>query len=257
MDRKELTIKFTEGNIPDWLCPTCEKGILLSMPETVQSIQSIDSQKIFENIGEPEVLDISISIILKCNNQKCEEKVICIAKGNPSEINDWNENSDHSPYEYDTFYEAIFFYPFLKIFKLPILVPEKIKMPLHASFELFFCNPSSSLNNLRMALEELLNQLEIKKYRNTKKGRLHLSLHERISLLENKFLDIKDFCLAIKWHGNAGSHSNSIVSRNDVLDAYEIFKVILDKVFDDKPKKINDMVKKINKQKGILNSKNK
>lgn len=56
--------------------------------------------------------------------------------------------------------------------------------------------------------------------------------------------------LAIKWLGNAGSHSRSKISFDDVLDAYEFLEHILQEVYVQKTKKLKARAKEVNKKKG-------
>lgn len=56
--------------------------------------------------------------------------------------------------------------------------------------------------------------------------------------------------MAVKWLGNAGSHSGNTVSADDVLDAYELMEKLLTEVFDEESKKIMALAKDINKKKG-------
>ena len=63
-----------------------------------------------------------------------------------------------------------------------------------------------------------------------------LSLHSRIKLLPKKYHDIQDIFMAVKWLGNAGSHSGT-VSADDVLDAYELMQKLLAEVFNDEGEK--------------------
>lgn len=93
--------------------------------------------------------------------------------------------------------------------------------------------------------------MEVKKYVAKNKRKIRISLHDRINCLDSKFNEIKELCLAIKWHGNAGNHSNDSITKDDVLDAYEIFEVILEKIFDEREGRIRNLAKRINKQKGI------
>lgn len=92
--------------------------------------------------------------------------------------------------------------------------------------------------------------MKIKKYRYQNGKRKNLNLHERINSLPNKYHDIQDLFMAVKWLGNAGSHSGNTVSPDDVLDAYELMEKLLTEVFDEQSKKLKALAKNINKKKG-------
>ena len=77
-----------------------------------------------------------------------------------------------------------------------------------------------------------------------------LSLHDRISLLPKKYDNLKILFLAVKWLGNKGSHSDSSLKKDDVLDAYEIMQILLYEVYDTNKVRVNKIARQINKRKG-------
>ena len=80
-------------------------------------------------------------------------------------------------------------------------------------------------------------------------------LHERINLLPPKYHDIQELFTAVKWLGNAGSHSGATVSSDDVLDAYELMEHLLTEIFDEERKKnLKALAQNINKNKGPIKS---
>lgn len=56
--------------------------------------------------------------------------------------------------------------------------------------------------------------------------------------------------------GNAGSHSNQVITIDDVLDAYEIMQEILKLIFGEDRNRIEKIARKINKKKGPLEKDN-
>lgn len=121
---------------------------------------------------------------------------------------------------------------------------------LENSFSLFFCDPPSAANHVRMALEMLMTRMKIQQYRVQNGKRRYLSLHERIMSFPKKYHDIQDLFMAVKWLGNAGSHSGTTVSADDVFDAYELMEKLLAEVFYEESKKLKALAKKINENKG-------
>lgn len=81
-----------------------------------------------------------------------------------------------------------------------------------------------------------------------------MSLHSRIALYEQQNKAIATRLFAIKWLGNAGSHPGEI-TKDDVLDAYEILESILDQLYVQHEKRIDRMVSKVNKKKGPIRRK--
>ena len=126
---------------------------------------------------------------------------------------------------------------------------------IEKSFSLFFCDAPSAANHVRVALENLLTHLKIKRFEIRRKRRTFLALHRRIELLPSKFKHLQDLFFAVKWLGNAGSHSEKVVSKDDVLDAYEIMDEILQDLFFKRTRRIKNMAKQINKTKGPAKNK--
>lgn len=256
MDRRVFKTIFSDTNIGGWPCPRCQSGTLhLVNPDKKIQETTVDSDKEYEEYGDPEMLDISIAVSLECSDTKCKERVICLGNGSPSYGESWDETSKQYQPDFETIFRPTFFYPHLKMFKVLGEVPDSIRKHIFSSFQIFFCNPGSSLNCLRIALEEVLNFIGVKKITQKKKRKIRISLHDRIDSLDGELQEVKELCFAIKWHGNSGSHPNSEVTIDDVLDAYEIFEVIQEKIFDKKSKKAKDLAKKINKRKGVSKTK--
>jgi hypothetical protein len=125
-----------------------------------------------------------------------------------------------------------------------------VSTPLNESFKLFFSSPSAASNNVRIAIEELLTELKVKRFNVSKGRRLFINLHQRIESLPAKYAQFKDMILAIKWLGNAGSHGHSEVTIDDAMDAYELTEHILKEIYEPKAKKLKALAKKVNKKKG-------
>lgn len=94
------------------------------------------------------------------------------------------------------------------------------------------------------------NQLGVKRYETKNGKRRGISLHKRLDYLPSKYMSYKDKLKAIKWLGNAGSHGESDVEMRDVIDAYYLVQHILEEIYNQKTKKLNELTKLINKKKG-------
>jgi hypothetical protein len=92
--------------------------------------------------------------------------------------------------------------------------------------------------------------MKIKRYETKNGKKLFLNLHKRIDLIPAKYQNLKDYCLAIKWLGNAGSHSDKKITLDDVMDAYEIMEEVLKELIEKKQEHIKKLVKTINRKKG-------
>jgi hypothetical protein len=252
MDRKLLKSSFTKDKIPAWLCPTCRSGILNAKNNCFVYSETADSKKSRKHKEwEFEWVEYIYSMLLECSNKNCRDVVS--SSGFGSVEGEWE--TDMEGYPGPTYYDQFtpkYFYPPLVLFQYPDEVEDDVKDELTQSFEIFFCNPSSSANHIRSALEKLLNHLKVKRFDTIKGRKKFIILHRRIEIISSKYPNLREHFLALKWLGNAGSHSHKKITTDDVLDAYEIFEFILNELF--KSKSIKKLVKKINKKKGPINS---
>ena len=250
IDRKKFKSPFRENELIDWDCPSCGKGFLKIKKGTFHHEETRDSVRAKESdLWDPEWIEYLYSCLLECNNPACKDIVSSLGVGSVKPYMDFDKEGRSFWNEGDCFFPKYFF-PNLKIFDYPKNIPDEVKFELENSFSLFFCDPPSSANHIRMALENLLTSMKIKQFRIQKKKRRYLSLHDRIKLLPKKYQDIQEIFEAVKWLGNAGSHSGTTVSSDDVLDAYELMEKLLAEVFDDESNKIKELAKKIIKNKG-------
>ena len=249
MDRKLLKIQFTKDRIPAWFCPTCRSGVLHLKKDSFKYHQSADSKK-SQNHPEWDLewIENVYSLILECSNKSCGEIVSSCGIGFVSMEFDYDPHTGNTDQSYINTFIPKYFYPPLRLFDYTEELVEDVKNEFKQSFELFYCNPPSSANHIRIALEKLLNHFKIKRYEIKKGKKRFLSLHKRIEITSNKFPSLREHFLALKWLGNAGSHSNLNISIDDVMDSYEIFEFVLNELF--RNKSIKKLVRQINKKKG-------
>lgn len=250
MDRRALKIPFTRESTPDWLCPRCKKGFLQFVEGTLHVEERKNSKDAHTHEAwDPDWIEYIYSGLLRCGNDACKE---CVANSGIGGVGiDYEIGEDGQPEQtWEDFFTPKYFEPPLHLINIPEKCPESVANPLNESFRLFFCSPSAASNNVRIALEALLTELGVKRF-NVKNGkRIFLNLHSRISLLPSKYSELGDLLLAIKWLGNAGSHANSQVSIDDVMDAYELVDHVLQELYTQKAKKAKALAKQINKKKG-------
>lgn len=250
VDRKTYKVPFSKDNPSQWTCPSCNKGILNGKKGSFVFNELKESIKARQkNWTVPEDTQYTYSCQFICTNPTCGETVVNVGIGSVDVEPTYNSNGEPDKWDYYEYFEPKYFIPHLNIFEIAKSTPEEIRDSINESFKLFFANPSSSSNHLRIALEQLLDYLKIKKNKVNKGKRIPLSLHARILLLPEKLKDFKEYFFAIKWLGNSGSH-NHTVTIDDVMDAYEIFELTLDELFDKKTEAVKKLTRKINKRKG-------
>ena len=252
IDRRIFKSSFRGKGLTKWNCPTCGKGLLKVKPGTFHYEETRNSKRARSSGDwEPDWIEYLYSCLLECNNSTCREFVSSSGVGSTYQ---YMYDEKGMPYlDYRDHFSPKYFSPHLKIFDYHQNIPDEVTDELEKSFSLFFCDPPSSANHIRIALEDLLTYMEIDKCDDKNGEPIYLSLHSRIKLLPKKYHDIQDIFMAVKWLGNAGSHSGT-VSADDVLDAYELMQKLLAEVFNDEGEKIKKLANKINKQKGPTKS---
>ncbi|MFZ5921358.1 MAG: DUF4145 domain-containing protein [Chloroflexota bacterium] len=190
------------------------------------------------------------SVLLMCNDPNCLETVASCGSG--FVVQGFRLGHGEPDEEFDVFVPEYFF-PALLLFSLPRKCPKTVSEQIRASFKLFFADPPASANYVRKAVEEILTDRGIKRFMiNKKKNRREkISLHDRIVEFQNRNPENADKLLALKWLGNEGSHTNKI-SKNDILDAYEILEIVIDDLYAGNRALIDKKIARINKSKGPL-----
>lgn len=136
------------------------------------------------------------------------------------------------------------------LFEIPRDLPNPIRVEIERSFQLYWFDGRACANSLRIAVEELLTAQHVNKSdgRPTSGNRRRmLSLHQRIGLFAKKNSQLADKLMAIKWIGNAGSHT-SIVDAHDLLDAYEILSFVLDEIYEKRSKRVGAIARAVNRR---------
>jgi len=250
MNLSNLYKNFTKDNIPEWMCPTCEKSLLRLEEGSFKSSESGQSKRGHKHEGWGfDWVVYRFNCVLTCTNSQCLETVMCVGSGLVDEFYDIDDYG-YSTQEYCDYFKPKFFYPALSLFNIHNDVPKSVRDSLVDSFSMFFCNPPASMNHVRVALESLMTELKVKRYKTVNGSRKLIFLHQRIELLPSKYEDLKERLLAAKWLGNAGSHDGSNISTEDVVNAYAIVEDVLNEIYDNKKSHIKKMAKKINKKKG-------
>lgn len=250
MDRKSFKRTFGEGGVTHFLCPNCAKGFLKIQEGTLKYHETRDSEEAHgHEAWDPEWINYVYSCIFECSNSACKDVVSSVGNGGVEYSYCYDENGE-TEVVFDTHFRPKFFYPNLNLFDIPQGTPESVRDEVDTSFSLIFADPASSANHIRIAVENLLTHLKIKRFNTSGGKRRYLNLHQRIDLLPTKFGHVKELFYAVKWLGNAGSHSAQTMTVDDVFDSYEMLEEILKEVFDSRKASVNKIAKIVNKRKG-------
>lgn len=207
----------------EWLCSKCFQGSL----ERVD-IRASENREHF-------------TAIFQCTNSHCKKQFTTCGK-----IVFWSKDYGmQMPKVYTgkttPRYHPFFFYPEIHLFKIPVACSFEVKREIASAFKHFWSDYDATLNALRRSLEYLMDQLEIPASER---------LHQRLLQFGKKYPELDDSIQAVKLMGNAGSHKD-IVSKEDVLDAMEIYYYILCELFpDNRENDIKAKAKKIIEEKG-------
>jgi len=228
-------------------CPNCETGVLI--PQTKKGLMKFETSysKEMNSYGGFNYTEYIFAINLKCSN--CNE--IIVVSGKMVEENYPEDERE----EIQRNIIPISFIPAPKIISIPKSCPKSISKLLNSSFELYWLDISSCANKIRISIEVLLTELKVNKTKIVNSKRKNLTLHERILLYQHVNHEVVDYLLAIKWIGNAGSHFTDITKEN-ILDAYELLEYSLEILYNDKKKKLVKMSKEINKKKKPIKKNN-
>lgn len=225
-------------------CPKCYVGIL----KPIWIKKEITSEgEYWINCQYPDGIEHIFSGIFKCSKKSCGELVSFGGVCN-KDINVPHELPNGEYYEKKiTIYEPKYFFPNLRLFKLPKEVSKELKEQIDLSFSHYFNDLSSCANRIRTTIEVILDDIKAPKYKIGKLGKrlVFTKLHNRIDNFKKKKRIIAELLLAIKFIGNEGSHIGK-VEVDDILDAYEILNEVIDMAFVDKRKKVIKIAEEIN-----------
>ena len=251
MDLNTLALPFALSRTPDWICPTCSKGNLCVVERTFNKGEPLHSRDKSHPAWEPEWIRFLYSCLLECSNENCKELVANSGTGEVRDGSYFHEDSGEYCENYNEWFRPTFFEPALKIIKIPADCHVSIADPLEESFKLFFASPSAAANCIRIAVEALLTFLKIRRFTVVKEKRKPTNLHHRIEMLPTKYAHVKEMIFAIKWIGNAGSHTISEINLDDVIVAYQLIDHTLNEVYLPKAK-LTALAKKVNRKKGPI-----
>jgi len=242
----------------EFKCSSCEGGTLKVKKGSLSKRQTNSAKEFYEVVGEVcEENSSRFSLLLECKN--CNE-VYCVAGttslkkyhgncGFEECLDRYNEycakGIEDLCEHYHDYYNIKYINPQINIFIIPDQTTDSIKKFLTKSFALFWCDKEASANKIRTALELLMDDFGIQKTHTSAKGNEYtLPLNRRLELfkLHKDFGYLSEKLSAIKFLGNAGSHIRS-VTKEDLLDAYEILEYVLEERFQ-RQERVDSLVKK-------------
>lgn len=245
-------IELMQLEIPKFICPTCQKGIIISDKTNITEGRFVSEGELFDITGDERDYKGYFTSISRCNNPDCLEFMTIAGE---TRLKDPGRRNNH---EEDNFYfqnckivyQVKYTNPIVQLIKFPQGIPVGLTDIFIESFKLFWVDEDSCGNKIRSGIEKLLDFQKVNKTTINKFGkRQQLKLHQRIDKFKSKEPNIAKYLLALKWIGNQGSHSSSKLSRKELIDAYRILEVSLADLYDKTRVVVNRITKKINKEK--------
>lgn len=232
---------FAQESFPKYDCPSCRKSEL-EVTNFTSTQNGYTKRNSSDRDWDFEWDEHLFSATLECKN--CKETVFCTGDGFVDEDFDGDSEGDFRRYHFLS-YRPKFFFPSLKFIDFPVATPKEVQESIHTACAMYHSYPASACNALRIAAEDILTSLgvpepEAGEYRSLAKRSKELPEDSQERLL----LD------AIRWLGNDGSHSNTLITHRDAQDAFEVMDLLIEKVYSDRAMKIQELAKAIREHKG-------
>jgi len=246
MDRTLWSQSFGEYFIPHWPCPECHHGHIELIPKGLHFEETEQSKRWrTDEHWEPDWIRYIFSAWARCSNKFCKEPFAIAGTG--TVIYGYTEEGD-----YETFpsFEPHVCVPMPDIIAIPAKCPDAVALELRSAFALFWKRREACAGRIRVSLELLLDYLKLPRRFKAKNGKFSdMSLHARLEVLSKSAPIIGVQLMALKWLGNSGSHSGE-VSRDDLLDAFEILEHALAELLEQKSERIAALAKKMTAKHG-------
>jgi hypothetical protein len=250
MDRTPYHLPFTAERVPQWRCPKCGGGQLtldpkkLLIEETAESASEHGSEE-----WEPDWIRYVFSCVFKCSNSQCASPVACSGSGRVTVLE--VEDEEYGPVQIpEDVFTPKYFEPSLVLMDIPDSCSFDVAGHLYEAFALYFADPGAAMNSCRAAVEALLTDLGVKRFVTAGGKRRSISLHQRITQMPQRYKEVSDLLLAVKWLGNAGSHDGSSPEAGDLRVTFDLLEHALSEVYEGRAKKLKAIAKKVNKKKG-------
>ncbi|MBL4807548.1 MAG: DUF4145 domain-containing protein [Rhodobacteraceae bacterium] len=255
IDRKLWDISSI-SEMEKWPCPSCKNGTLGITKDKISDVEtgaSLVDQK--RPTWEPGWVRGRFSAMMKCAD--CGEVVVVSGDSSVSEFGHPDDLTGEEYYDAFTVFTVKYIYPAPPIFLIPDKCSKATRRELEKAFSQFWSDTSACANNMRCAVEAIMNDLKMRKKRKTKAGKFEiLTLHKRIEEFKVKNLDAGKLLLGVKWLGNGGSHtSDTSFTRSEILDGFEVLEGAIDRIYVQSDQRLNMLAKRMTAKRGTPQSK--
>lgn len=221
--------QFLNEQIPEWWCPTCNKAVLNLGKMGIQKSESGESAKLrYRDEFDPDWIQYRFVASMVCANSRCQDTVMVVGHGSVEDQHFYDEYGEHQS-EYSDVFSPQFFEPHLRPIDIPEETPKVVKTSLEEAFKLIFANRGAAANQMRVAIELLLDS-----YPEVPKKRFNgtpMTLADRLNALPTTLTKHFNHLSAIRWIGNAGSHEFDAIDIPDLLDALKLIESLLNQLY--------------------------
>ena len=222
IDRDIWRARWDEGDYPSLPCPACNAPLNFDCDSLVVRRSNYNQELV--SLTDIDEAISRFSVWFVCGHSKCGEVVSVV--GNCTYAYAYDEGGK-------TVIKRTFnpraVHPAPPVIVASDDVPPAVRYELTASFGQIWVNHESCASRLRVVVELILDNSDIPAESSTGK---FVSLHQRIENWRSVYgaSTVAKSLMAIKWLGNVGSHE-SRVSRDRLLDAFEILSRVLERLF--------------------------
>ncbi|HDQ4152932.1 DUF4145 domain-containing protein [Pseudomonas aeruginosa] len=241
MDDVYFNTAFTQDAIPSYKCPACMKANLVE-EEFMPSCTAYTRIHRGEDWWGPECEELIFRLTLKC--PRCDDLVFVHGDGYIDEEITTEGEHDWSK-RWVSYYQPKNFFPPLKFIDCPAATPREVQASLNSASCLYYSHPAAACNCLRMAAEDILTSLGVA----IPEAGEFVSFGNRIKQLPEKSTEY-NLLDAVRWLGNAGSHSGSKITHKDAEHAFTVIDLLIEEVYSDRKKKIHELAAAIREHKG-------
>ena len=248
MNRHIWTQSLSKHSAPMWPCPHCKQSVLALIPDSLLKKETKESKKARDYDGwDPDWITYAFNAWLKCSHPSCGQEVIVAGKGSVERTQSCDEEGNLEENWEDSF-QPLFCWPMPDIFTLPEKCPKEVKAELCAAFRLFWSDQAASAGRIRVSLERLMDHYHVPKRRKGQNGKYYnLKLHDRIETFTQAKSGAGEKLMALKWLGNTASHQGA-VSRDDILNGFEILEYLLVELFEQRAVRIEELTRQLTKK---------
>ncbi|SFI21534.1 MULTISPECIES: DUF4145 domain-containing protein [Microbacterium] len=238
----------TKAEWPRVLCPDCLEGSLAleSVSHILDPKSVAQLERYARNLEGRDEASGTFTGVLRCDNHVCKRGVVVAGTWG-----DWWDVDDDGRTLLVEHFHVGYMEPPARLLLTPKRTPSKVVDAIETASKVLWSSPDAAATHLRLAVEELLTSLHVKRFTLTRaRKRRRLTTQERLDLLEATHPNLVHTLEAVKWIGNEGTHSSGLEVR-DVEKGAKLLELALRDQYDTSEAELHATAKDINRRKGL------